>query len=408
MHKYDLNMHIFRLLMSEPFFACLSRHITKIETTSVPTAGVTVNPHTGQFELLYNPYFFEKLPQKEVLGVIKHEFYHLIFDHLTERKPSDKKDAFLWNVATDLAINSFLSTELPEMCCIPGGKMYEDMPPKKASEWYFRKLKQEEKQGKSRFPKIYVVPSKSNDNTNSPNQSNNYGQFDNHDIWIDVENEVQEENIKKIAKERLKGILAKAASESAKAGNWGTVSEECKKHIISNLNTFVDWKKVLRYFILTSIKTNKYSSIRRINKRYPYIHSGKRSTRVANIAISIDQSGSVGDNMLQAFFNELNNLAKIACFTVIPFDSKVAKDKIYKWKKGEKRNHERVLCGGTDFNSPTEYVNEHNFDGHIILTDMHAPKPKPSKCKRIWMTTKDCVLRPPFTTNERIVAISVL
>jgi hypothetical protein len=32
-------------------------------------------------------------------------------------------------------------------------------------------------------------------------------------------------------------------------------------------------------------------------------------------------------------------------------------------------------------------VNERNFDGHIILTDMCAPKPVPSKKQRMWMTS---------------------
>ena len=63
------------------------------------------------------------------------------------------------------------------------------------------------------------------------------------------------------------------------------------------------------------------------------------------------------------------------------------------------------MCGGTDFNPPTDYVNERDFDGHIILTDMYAPKPKASKCQRMWMTTPEYAKRPYFTTKERIVAI---
>ena len=57
------------------------------------------------------------------------------------------------------------------------------------------------------------------------------------------------------------------------------------------------------------------------------------------------------------------------------------------WKKGKKHTFERVLCGGTNFDAPTEYVNQRDFDGHIVLTDMEAPKPKPSKCQRMWATT---------------------
>ena len=109
--------------------------------------------------------------------------------------------------------------------------------------------------------------------------------------------------------------------------------------------------------------------------------------------------------MLQAFFAELNKLATLAEFTVIPFDSSVAEDKVYTWKRGETRPWERVRYGGTDFNPPTEYVNERSFDGHIVLTDLCAPKPKRSKCQRMWMTTKYYAERPYFQTNEKIIAI---
>ena len=55
--KFDLNIHVARLLMKEPFFAALSRRIDKRASTALPTAGVRVNPETAQFEMLYNPSF---------------------------------------------------------------------------------------------------------------------------------------------------------------------------------------------------------------------------------------------------------------------------------------------------------------------------------------------------------------
>ena len=84
---FDLNKHVHRLLMDEPFFAALSRRIDKRIDKSIPTAGVRVNSSTGHFEMIYNPDFFESLPDIEKKGVLKHEFYHLIFEHVTGRRP---------------------------------------------------------------------------------------------------------------------------------------------------------------------------------------------------------------------------------------------------------------------------------------------------------------------------------
>ena len=83
---FNLNQHMARLLMSEPFFASLSRRIDKKEDRSIPTAGVWVNPQSGNFELMYNPEFFASLENDtQRLAILKHEFYYLLnFTDLTE------------------------------------------------------------------------------------------------------------------------------------------------------------------------------------------------------------------------------------------------------------------------------------------------------------------------------------
>jgi len=64
------------------------------------------------------------------------------------------------------------------------------------------------------------------------------------------------------------------------------------------------------------------------------------------------------------------------------------------------------MCGGTDFNAPTKYVNEEgDWDGHIILTDMCAPKPVSSRPSRMWLTDKSNAANPYFKTSELVVAI---
>ena len=53
----------------------------------------------------------------------------------------------------------------------------------------------------------------------------------------------------------------------------------------------------------------------------------------------------------------------------------------------------------------TDYVNARKFDGHVILSDLEAPKPKPSKCQRMWATTPEYASNPYFTTKERIIVM---
>jgi len=416
-HAFNLNTHTARLLMDEPFFAAISRRIDKKVHFGIPTAGVRLNPETAQFEMIYNPDFFAKLTDLQRADILKHEFYHVVFLHVTDRMPNGAMTK-AWNIATDLAINSHLHN-LPKGALIPGEEdtPFVDLPRGKSAEWYLKKL-----------PDLFEEPCEGDGGGSGENKEENqdeeaegqggsqggsdtggeegsgqgdYEPLDDHSGWAEAPDEIKE-----IAKERLKDIVKKAAEECSQSNSWGTVSAACRDKIMKGLTSKINWRKVLRYFIKTSQRANKSSSIKRINSRYPYIHPGRKTDRVAKVAVSVDQSGSVDNVMLAQFFAELNKLSELAEFTVIPFDTEVGEDKVYVWKKGERRKWERVMCGGTDFDAPTDYVNQRgDFDGHIILTDLCAPKPKASKCQRMWMTTPQYASRPYFSTNEKIIAI---
>ncbi len=407
--SFDLKLHAYRLLIEEPFFAALSRKIEKKENYGIPTAGVRVNPDSGHFEMAYNPDFFEGLSDVEKAGVLKHEFYHLIFDHVTTRKPEGvphKK----WNIAADLAINSHLVGELPDNCCMPGVAPFEDLPKGESAEWYLANLPEDDEgEGEGSGGGGEGEPSEGDgddsggqEENNDSNGSGKPGNFDDHSGW----DEAASSEANQMAKERLKNAIKEAAQEAAQSSKgWGSVSGGVRKEIMKRLESKVDWRKVLRYFIKTSQRASKSSTVKRIDKRYPYIHPGKKVRRQAKIAIAIDQSGSVSDEMLAAFFAELNSLAKLAEFTVVPFDTQVDKDKVYVWKKGKSQSPERVLCGGTCFDAPTEWANNNSVDGIIILTDMEAPKPKACKAQRMWLTDARGASRPYFQTNERVIAV---
>ena len=396
--KFDLNMHTFALLRNEPFFAALSRRITKKATTAIPTAGVKLNEKSAQFEMVYNPDFFESLSDTHIQGVLKHEFYHIIYEHVTGRLPSEGM-SIMWNIATDLAINSHLKDELPDMACVPGRDKFEKYPSGLSAEAYYKMLKEDEQFKQD--PEEGGEDGDGNEGEEGGGKGSGMpDSLDDHSGWGEASNEV-----KQMAKERLRQAVEDAAKEASQRGSWGSVSSEMRKQIMDMINPRVDWRKVLRYFIKTSQRSNKRSTVRRINKRFPYIHSGKKVPRQAKIAISIDQSGSVSDKMLAAFFAELGSLAKYAEFTVIPFDTEVGEEHVYVWKKGKRMTWDRVMCGGTCFDAPTRYVNKHNFDGHIVLTDMCAPKPVPSRCQRMWMTDQQGKDSQYFTTNERVIVI---
>ena len=158
---FNLNMHAARLLLKEPFFASLSRRIDKTPTTALPTAGVRINPDTAQFELLYNPEFMGALSDEHKLGVLMHEFYHLVFEHVTGRKPTNGIQR-IDNIAMDLAINGLpemngklpceadpgpmMPSGKPMIGVFPGEGPFIDLPANMSYEWYLVALKKMEEE----------------------------------------------------------------------------------------------------------------------------------------------------------------------------------------------------------------------------------------------------------------------
>lgn len=402
---YDLNKNTLFLLNDEPFFGTLSREMSKYASDSCPTAGVMVNKHSGYFEMEYNPKFWMSLDAQEgdkdeivrrgrkgdKQLLLMHEFYHCLFGHVTTRVPGGGLTA-TWNVATDLAINGELFSNartfskdpgsLYDIGVIPGKpeSPFAKYPVGLTADAYYEMLKKDPKFD----PKDY---------------EDGYG-FDSHGGFGEVTDEM-----KIIAEQRIKSAAAKAVSEALGNG-WGSVSNSMRKQIMDLLKSTIDWKKVLRYFVKTSQRSSRKTSIMRLNKRHPFVFPGYKTSRQAHVAIAIDQSGSVCDEMLASFFAELNGLSNVADFTVIPFDTRVDETKIFRWKKNQRVKTERVLSGGTCFNAPTDYVNTHGgFDGLIILTDLQAAKPGPCSIQRMWGTDERNAQQPYFTTNERIMVI---
>lgn len=397
--SFDLNFHMHRLLRTEPFFAAFSRQIEKYPDNSIRTAAVGFDRVAYKFILYYNEDFMEKLSDEHKLGVLKHEFYHLILSHLNKRLPfeqeNEKQLHVLWNIATDLAINHFIADELPDFACVPGQNRFANYPPGLTAEAYYTMLKKDKENNTGPFK-------------DKPQAGSGEPQtLDDHTKWEEVAREAaNDSDAARIFEEKLKELTKNAVNEvDGENYKWGSVPQSVRKELYSFIAPALSPEKVLRYFIKTSTRSEKISTIRRINTRYPYIHPGFKRKRTASIAISIDQSGSVDDYMLQKFFSFLNEFASHVTFTVIPFDSKVSEKDIYIWKKGEKRKWTRVKNGGTDFNAPTRWVNENSFDGHIIITDMQAEKPIPSKCQRIWITNHFNKNKKWFNTNEKVLAL---
>jgi predicted metal-dependent peptidase len=394
-----LERSLVHLLREEPFFSSFYRAFRKQASDRVPTAGVSVVD--GNICFYYNKKFFEELTPIQRIGLLKHEAYHIIFEHCTERK---RDPHLIWNYATDLAINSLIPEhELPEGGLIPGmpvpdaiaslpdpnmqkasSKIYElinSFPKCESSEWYFEKLMelQEEfedmQKGKEAMEGM--------EGGGSP-CGGLPGPLDDHDGWGEGLTDEQKEKIKNAVKESLARSVREADSSSR---GWGSIGGATQKRLREIVAKTVNWKEILNYFVGTTQRGEKRRTHRRINRKYPYIHPGTRRSYKSTIAIYIDQSGSVGDNEIELFFAALSELTKETEFVVFHFDTEVDEKSRTRWKKHQKYDAHRTRCGGTCFQSVANHFDKvkGEFDGYIIMTDGYAPKPTKAIKKRCWI-----------------------
>ena len=96
-----------------------------------------------------------------------------------------------------------------------------------------------------------------------------------------------------------------------------------------------DWKGYIRKFTGFSKKTYVKKSRRKENKKFPDSPAIKVKTR-QHLLLAIDTSGSVSDDELQEFLNEIHHLYKMGIqITVVQADTRIVSIKEYKHKKPE-------------------------------------------------------------------------
>jgi len=398
---FDLQPHLVGMLLTEPFFAHLIRTITKVRDEKLPTAGVCVKDN--DLYLYWNPRFLANLKSEEVFGLLKHECYHLFFDHCTSRRMEPHN---IHNIATDLAINSVIpENELPKCGLFPGKPIdmsritdpeqlantkilsdkIQSFPTDMSSDWYFSSLMED--------PNVQAAMASG---------SGQDMQMDSHEGWGEMSDEERE-----IVKGKVREILRQAVRRSDNNNSWGSVPSQMRENLRKMVSEAVDWKALLRNFVGTSQRLNKSSTLRRINRKYPYIHPGVSRSHTATVGVFVDMSGSVSDEALEQIYGVLGSLAKQVMFKFYPFDSEVDEKNAFDWKKGQKKESVRYRAGGTSFIAVNEFVKKHRgeFDAVIICTDGCAEDPGPSPLRRAWVLVPGTHLAFKESSNDIVVSM---
>lgn len=387
---FNLDEHLISLFRHEPFYAKLAARLAKVRTNCKEQCALGYNLESHEFTLHYDPAEFAAMEPKERLWLIKHELLHLALGHCVDRR-YEHIQPIVTNVGMDAAINSLPSMleDCPATCICPGRPTASASPL-----WQFIATWP---QGES--SEVYINLLLERQEEHQDELDDLARQYPSHQLALDPMGEAK-------MRDMVEGAVQATVIEAAGNPNaWGSVPQVLRDHILAASAHKLDPRQVLRYLAGQVVRSERTKRWTKVNKRYPYQRPGRRQQWTGKVLVSVDQSGSVGDDALAIAFSWIGDLTHILDVTVAPFDAAVAPEHVFTWKKGQPHALERVACGGTDFDAPTAYANANKFDLHVVITDMCADRPGPSKCRRVWLTTAQNAKNTACAGSEPVLVL---
>ena len=331
-------------IMGSPKYTALAGVLMIGEKTvnDIPTAC------TNGRDEMYGREFVEGLTDAELRGLVLHENYHKLYQHMSTWKHLWNIDPHSANQAMDYVINIKIADDNTDgFAVIPKGGLLDAK---------YRGMD---------TAQVFNLIHQSDDGDGD-------GEMDEHD-WKGAQDLSDEE----------KGALARDIDEAIRQGALaaGKMGGTDSRDLEALLKPQVDWREVLREFISTTCAGNDYSTWARPNRRLMsqgvYMPSGI-SQSVGELVVAIDTSGSINKRTLTAFLSEVKSI----CDTVHPeqvrllyWGHEVVGDESYKTDEldGLITSTKPIGGGGTDVNCVTQYMTAEGINPQacIVLTDGH-------------------------------------
>lgn len=337
----DLNRRLAKartaLVLEQPFIGTLALNMPMTLDPNVPTACTN-----GKW-VKFNPTFIEDLDDEQLKFLVAHEVFHPMFEHMYRLQGRNHKK---WNMAGDYVINQLLTDEKIGKF-IDGGLLNKSLY----------------NAGGGTTDGIYkLIPDSQANDGNGPIGGAG-------DDLQEAEGSPAEQEQ---AMAETKVMVAQAAQAAKMAGK---LSVNLQRLIGDVLQPKVDWRDVLRRFV-SKAKTDE-RSFARPNRRFVaqgmYLPS-RTGERLAEMAVAIDCSGSIGDKELAEFAAELRAIHGDGApekLHVIYFHHEIAKYEVF-LPDDQIGKLTSPGSGGTAFSPIFKYMqdNEINPVACVVLTDL--------------------------------------
>lgn len=325
---------------------------------------------TDGARIFYNPNFVNSISVEELIGVICHEVMHCVLNHHTRLRYANRDRA---QIACDLAVNPHVlqaGFKLPMMdrLAIPGQGQFSKMPKGLSAEEYYNLYKpkaqeQEEggggkgKRGASKQPSLSDIGS----------------------VFIpdEIEGGDDPDLLERASENEWKMAMGEAAvlakQKGTVPGDLGVLLDELFQ------TPKLDWRTILAQFLTVHCRDD-YSWLRPSRRSHlgavlPQLFSD----RPGHVVVAIDTSGSVSDQQLREFCEELSGIMSClpARVTVIWCDARV--QRVDEWEPSDGPFKPKPAGrGGTSHRPVFNWVDKNCDEPPICLvclTDLYTDFP---------------------------------
>ena len=347
------------LLLKAPFFGNMATRMKLIDASDwCPTAA------TNGRDFMYNKKFVEKLSVKKLEFLFAHEICHAVFDHfgrLGSRIP------MLANIAQDYAVNQILVDErigekITEVkICYDAkyrGMAWEEI----YDELYEKSEKIPMEDLLKQLGDLLDEHIKEEEGAGSGGDKTKDGKG--------------KPSLTKEEAEQIRDEIKNAMIQSAAAAGAGKTPAGIQRMIKNITEPKMDWRQLVQQEI-QSIVRNDYS-FQRVNRKSMHsgaILPGMKEATTIDVAISIDMSGSIGDEDATAFLSEIKGIMdqyedfkiNLWCFDTEIYNHKtITHDEAH-----ELEEYEPQGGGGTDFEVNWQFMEENGIQPKkfIMFTD---------------------------------------
>ncbi len=373
--REELSRCIIKLLIRKPFFGHLLSGLTREVSENTQTMGLCLS--SDDLRLVVHPHFFtDSLATTEQrVGALEHQALHLVFKHVFERRnPGYRQGVF--DLATDLVVNQLIDSDWLPQDAVTLSDFDPPFPPDKTARWYYKRL-------------IAIQHRKE------------HAPLDDHSGWSERNDKASEALRQALSVEVDRLIIE--AHRRTRAEDWLRMPPVIRNLVAMKLSRkapTVDWRRAIRVFAASSLRTRMVGTQKRPSKRYgadafsgevtaqvARVSEGIKVKRYQELAVILDTSGSIQREHFERFFSELHGVWRMgASLTVIETDDQVRRTWVYRGRLPKTV----VGAGGTNFDPAFQWLRAQRtrWDGVIFLTDAYVPKPtiRPP-CRLLWVVS---------------------